>query len=343
MYHAKDIDVNNIKIDNNIKNIDNKIKFSLITYNGGGPLVIQTPTLKMPYDFMSVYKADDKDDNSSIPKDIVASFGDYKNISSNKKFYDKMKEINELVVNHVINNKLIGHVSNTISKSSDEVVRAYSIPLVKPYIDKDTREESDKYPPTIKFRVKINNDTGLYDMDCSDMVSGNKLNFNDIKGNLKGAHGKFLLKITGILFTKQGYCIRVNVLKAEFKFREMIEYSFMPDSEDDEKELDEETLEDDLMDEITDKKNAKTDKSDKSDKSGKSDKPAKPTMPIDSEDEDEEEDEEDSDDQVVVKPVTTKDSDDDGTEESEDEEETPPPPSPPKKGAKKSSTASKKK
>ena len=175
MYHAKDIDVNNIKIDNNIKNIDNKIKFSLITYNGGGPLVIQTPTLKMPYDFMSVYKADDKDDNSSIPKDIVASFGDYKNISSNKKFYDKMKEINELVVNHVINNKLIGHVSNTISKSSDEVVRAYSIPLVKPYIDKDTREESDKYPPTIKFRVKINNDTGLYDMDCSDMVSGNIL------------------------------------------------------------------------------------------------------------------------------------------------------------------------
>lgn len=339
MYHAKDIDVNNIKIDNNIKNIDNKIKFSLITYNGGGPLVIQTPTLKMPYDFMSVYKADDKDDNSSIPKDIVASFGDYKNISSNKKFYDKMKEINELVVNHVINNKLIGHVSNTISKSSDEVVRAYSIPLVKPYIDKDTREESDKYPPTIKFRVKINNDTGLYEMDCSDMVSGNKLNFNDIKGNLKGAHGKFLLKITGILFTKQGYCIRVNVLKAEFKFREMIEYSFMPDSEDDEKELDEGTFEDDLMDEITDKKNAKTSKT-----ATKTSKPAKPTMPIDSEDE--EEDEEDSDDQVVVKPVTTKDSDDgthDGTEESEDEEETPPPPSPPKKGAKKSSTTSKKK
>ena len=321
MYHSKNIDIDDIRIDSNIKNIDNKVKFALITYKGGN-LIIQTPILKMPYDFTSVYKADDKDDNSSIPKDIVASFGDYKNIPSNKKFYDKMKELNEHVVNHVIKNKLIGHVSSNISKSSDEVVRAYNIPLVKPYIDKDTKEESDKYPPTIKFRVKINNDSGDYIMDCNNMVTGDNINFNDIKGNLKGAHGKFLVHVTGVLFTKQGYCIRVKIVKAGFKLRETVEYNFMPDSEDDDKELEED---DDLMDEVNEGIKKVSVSSVKS----------KPVAPVDSEEEEE------SDDQVVVRPVT-KDSEEDDDDEDDDEEEEPTPP-PPKKGAKKTTTSSKKK
>lgn len=320
VFHLRDIDVDDIKI-HDLKQIEglDGTKFAYMSYKGVN-LKFQTPLLKIPYDFNSTYKSGDKD---TVKNDLTLSFGDYKTNEANKLFYEKMEKLNDHVVNHVMQNK--NKFLGCMNKPDMYVKDVANKPLVKPCIDRETQEISDKYPPTIKFKIPTDKLTGAYNIKCINSITGEEVEFNDIKGKLKGAYGKFIVHITGIWNTGIGFGVQGKITLAKFTIKEDEEDEFLSsDSEDEDKKvLNDDNIDDELIKTAKDMQQLSTKVSKKQSE-----------VPIDSEEEeDDDDDEEGSNDQVIVKPVES--------EEEEEEEEKPLPPV--KKTTKKSSVASKKK
>ena len=119
-----------------------------VKYNGKS-LVLQTPKMYLPYG-LSEYQVQDKHGNTTgdVKYSLDLSFKGWKDEGNTptKTFYTSMKKLDELLVAHGVENRVNWFKSKTHTK---EVIDALYHPSVRLSKDRDTKEVTDKWPPTM--------------------------------------------------------------------------------------------------------------------------------------------------------------------------------------------------
>lgn len=263
------------------------------------PFVIQTPSLEVPYEFGKGYNGDRSDY-------LNLSMGEYKTDKRLKVFYDNMKNVEETVVQHVVNN-VETWFPNYVGKEkgiTEQLIREAFNVFVK-------HSKEDKYPPTIKVKIPYKDDR--YAISVTDMNDSSKeYDFNEIQSKLKGAQVKICFRISSVYFINKHFGFTGAASKIKIMFPSGDEDDFRSDSEDEDniaKKMTSAVIEDDEIDpEIRkefEKKDTKEPKdSEEEDDDGEEDDDEEESKkPKDFEDDDEEED---SDDEPVKKPTVKK-------------------------------------
>lgn len=286
----KDIDISKIKY-SEIKVLPSGGKSVYINYNGG-KMLVQTPILTVPYGANDGSKYSDVGDKKY---DITVSFRGYDENAKIKMFHDKLKEIENKVIDDAFTNRQ-PWFKDDFDNNRAFVARMFT-PIVKIDKDKDTGKPANKYPPTFKAKMPYNNREDKYEFDSYNM-DGDEIDMATIIKNLKGAKTQLVVQLTGIWIIGSKFGCSWKVVIGKFQLSSASKVAFIEDS-DTEKVKDESDEEDDdisVDNEVV--KNLKTD-----------------DVPEEEEDEKEDDDEEEEE------------------EEIEEEEEPSPPPSPPKKVA----------
>lgn len=290
-----DINVSDIKF-HEVKKLDSGAKVSYVNYNGER-LTFQTPVVNLPYGLSSFTNEESKD----TKYDLTISFGGMDENPKVKTLYNKMKEIERCVIDKGVEKNSTWFTMKTKNDNPEimkNLVEEMFTDIVRSYRDKTTKEISDKYPPTMKFKLPYNAKTQKFDITCHDMDTNEELDFNDIKHNLKGAKVQLIGQLTGIWISAGKFGCSLKVVMGKFRLSQMKKLNFLPDSdiENDEEEEDKDsTLEEEAVSLVKDMKIAK--------------KEAKKVVK-DSDDEEEEDD----------GPVEIKD------DSEEDDDDMPPPP-----------------
>ena len=280
-------------------------------FHDGGKMMIQTPVLNLPYGvndsatFNAKMKKDGKSKKEDVdePKkyDITVSFKGMQENPKIKAFHDKLKEMEDKVIDDAFNNRQLWFKNNY--NNNRDVVMAMFTPIVKMDKDKETGEVANKYPPTFKVKIPYDAKEDKFGFDAYDM-DNNEIDFSSIINNLKGGKAQLIIQLTGIWISAGMFGCSWKVVSAKFQQSNISKVAFLQDS-DNEKEDDEEEEDDDdiSVDEEVLKK-----------------KPVKEEVPVEEEDEEEEEEEGEEEEQA----------EEEEEEEVEEEEKVPtPPPSPP--------------
>lgn len=287
----KDISVSDIKF-HEVKKLDSGAKVSYVQHKNER-LTVQLPVMTLPYGLSSFTNEETKD----TKYDLTVSFGGMDENEKIKTFYDKMKEIEERVITQGVEKRSNWFPSMKGDSKGDPriIVENFFTEIVKPYKEKNPKTQeyvlSDKYPPTMKIKLPFNKKSESFDITCHDMDSGEEIEFDKIKNGLKGSKAQLVIQLTGIWIAAGKFGCSWKVIMGRFKLSQRNKVNYLPDSdiEDYEKEEDKDsTLEEDA---ITATKDVKTKK--------------------DSEDEEDEEDEDntvgvvesDDDDDIPPAPV----------------------------------------
>tara|TARA_Y100000385_G_scaffold49592_1_gene46296 strand:- start:4233 stop:5096 length:864 start_codon:yes stop_codon:yes gene_type:complete len=265
----------------------------------GSKINIQTPVMNIPYgvnDNQKFIKDDPKRKDEPPKYDITVSF---KGIDENPKikvFHDKMKELEEKIIDDAFANRL-AWFKNNYGGNKDTVSNMFSN-IIKHDKDKETGEVVNKYPPTFKAKIPYNPLESKFEFDSYDM-DNKEVDFTEYVSNLKGGRAQFIIQLNGIWFSAGMFGCSWKIVSGKFQQSNASKPTFIPDSDDDVEE-DEEDEEDIEVD--TDAIKAKTEETK------------------------EEEEEEEAEEEAVAEAEAEEEE-----EEEEDEEEEPEPPKPVKK------------
>jgi len=274
---------------------------SVYVYYSGSKINVQTPVMNIPYgvnDNQKFIKDDPKRKDEPPKYDITVSF---KGIDENPKikvFQDKMKELEEKIIDDAFANRL-AWFKNNYGGNKDTVSNMFSN-IIKHDKDKETGEVVNKYPPTFKAKIPYNPLDNKFEFDAYDM-DNKDINFTEYVDNLKGGRAQFIIQLNGIWFSAGMFGCSWKIVSGKFQQSNASKPTFIPDSDDDVEE-DEEDEEDIEVD--TDAIKAKTEET--------------------KEDDVKEEEEEEAEAEAVA-------AEEEEEEEEEDEEEEPEPPKPVKK------------
>ena len=296
----KNLDISKIKY-SELKVMKSGAKSVYVNYSGS-KINIQTPVMNIPYgvnDNQKFIKDDPKRKDEPPKYDITVSF---KGIDENPKvkvFHDKMKELEEKIIDDAFANRL-AWFKNNYGGNKDTVSNMFSH-IIKHDKDKETGEIANKYPPTFKAKIPYNPLESKFEFDAYDM-DNNDINFAEYVDNLKGGRAQFIIQLNGIWFSAGMFGCSWKIVSGKFQQSNASKPTFIPDSDDDVVEEDEEDEEDIEVD--TDAIKAK----------------AEETKEDDGEEEEEEEEAEEEEEEVVEEE-----------EEVVEEEPEPEPPKPVKK------------
>lgn len=251
--YKQDLDVSKIKI-SDLKKLDSGAEIAYMSYNND-KFVIRTPTMKSPYMFGTTY-------NDVQKHELTLSFGNYKTDDALNMFYQNMKALENHIIDYGIKNSnvLFPKTKGKSKEFIEEMIKDQSfVPFVKPYREKDTRQVSDKFPPTMKLKVPIDKDTKMYNIPIQDLYTGEKYDFNEVKDRLKGADIQLCFRITGIynISATMMFGISAKITNMKVSFPDDGEDDWGSDSDDDipvkktNKAQDED--DDDLNDELAEK------------------------------------------------------------------------------------------
>ena len=210
----------------------------------GSKINIQTPVMNIPYgvnDNQKFIKDDPKRKDEPPKYDITVSF---KGIDENPKikvFHDKMKELEEKIIDDAFANRL-AWFKNSYGGNKDTVSNMFSH-IIKHDKDKETGEIANKYPPTFKAKIPYNPLEGKFEFDAYDM-DNNDINFSEYVGNLKGGRAQFIIQLNGIWFSAGMFGCSWKIVSGKFQQSNSSKPTFIPDSDDDVVEEDEEDEED---------------------------------------------------------------------------------------------------
>lgn len=316
---AKNFNVDKLKY-SELKIMKSGAKSVYINYNGN-KVNLQTPILNIPYgvnDNMQFIKKDDTRKDEERKYDITVSFKGMDENPKIKQFYDKMKELEQKIIDDAFTNRLAWFKNNC--SGNKDFVSAMFTPIVKHDKDKVTGEYANKYPPTFKAKIPYNSSENKFDFDCYDM-DNNEINFNDILANLKGGKAQFIIQLSGIWFSAGIFGCSWKIVSSKFQQINMSKPTFVPDSDDelnnggDDDDDDDISVDNDIVAKITQKQPI-------ADKKTVVEKPtvvAKPVQPVipDEEEDDEEEDDDDEEDGKDLANVEEEDDDDNDDEEEE--------------------------
>ena len=293
----KNLDINKIKY-SELKVMKSGAKSVYVNYSGS-KINIQTPVMNIPYgvnDNQKFIKDDPKRKDEPPKYDITVSF---KGIDENPKikvFHDKMKELEEKIIDDAFANRL-AWFKNNYGGNKDTVSNMFSN-IIKHDKDKETGEVVNKYPPTFKAKIPYNPLESKFEFDSYDM-DNKEVDFTEYVSNLKGGRAQFIIQLNGIWFSAGMFGCSWKIVSGKFQQSNASKPTFIPDSDDDVEE-DEEDEEDIEVD--TDAIKAKTEETK------------------------EEEEEEEAEEEAVAEAEAEEEE-----EEEEDEEEEPEPPKPVKK------------
>ena len=227
----KQIDVSKLKY-SDVKTLKSGAKSVYINY-GDGKLTVQTPALYLPYGISPPYseKKEDQPSDKYIPGSALdVSFRGMEENPKVKLFYDKLKEIEDKLVEDAFNNRQ-AWFKDDFDDNKAFVKKLFS-PMIK--IDKDTKtgKPLGKYPPTFKAKVQTDLATEQPNIDCYDM-DNNELDFLNIFNKLKGAKVVLIVQLTGLWMAGGKYGCSWKVCSGKFQISPNVKVAFVEDSEDD--------------------------------------------------------------------------------------------------------------
>ena len=326
---AKNFDVENLKY-SELKVMKSGAKSVYINYKGN-KVNLQTPILNIPYgvnDNMQFIKKDENRKDEERKYDVTVSFKGMDENPKIKQFHDKMKELENKIIDDAFSNRLVWFKNNY--GGNKDVVSNMFTPIVKHDKDKLTGEYANKYPPTFKAKIPYNSFENKFEFDCYDM-DNNETNFNDILANLKGGRAQFIIQLSGIWFSAGMFGCSWKIVSAKFQQINTSKITFVADSDDDnEKDDDDEddiSVDNDVIAKITTKPvavaaSAAAEKKTVVEKPTPAPAPApvaKTThKPIPQEEEDDEEEDEDADAEADGELGNIDEADEDDEEEEEE-------------------------
>jgi hypothetical protein len=213
---------------------------------GGNKVNLQTPILNIPYgvnDNTQFIKKDENRKDEERKYDVTVSFKGMEENPKIQQFHDKMKELEQKIIDDAFANRLAWFKNNY--GGSKEFVSAMFTPIVKHDKDKVTGEIANKYPPTFKAKIPYNSSENKFEFDCYDM-DNNEINFNDIVGNLKGGKAQFIIQLSGIWFSAGIFGCSWKIVSAKFQQINMSKITFVADSDDELNTANDEDDEDDI-------------------------------------------------------------------------------------------------
>ena len=298
---AKNFNVDKLKY-SELKIMKSGAKSIYINYNGN-KVNLQTPILNIPYgvnDNMQFIKKDENRKDEERKYDITVSFKGMDENPKIKQVYDKMKELEQKIIDDAFTNRL-AWFKNNCSGNKDFVSNMFT-PIVKHDKDKTTGEYANKYPPTFKAKIPYNSSENKFEFDCFDM-DNNEINFQDILSNLKGGKAQFIIQLSGIWFSAGIFGCSWKVVSSKFQQINMSKPTFVVDSDDEmnndnnDEDDDDISVDNDIIAKISQKPVvAVQDKKTVVEKSKVSQKVVPSVPPPEEEDEDEEEGEDELDD-----------------------------------------------
>lgn len=201
-------------------NNGNNRKQVYINY-GNGKFLIETPELYFPF---GLYE-----DTDSNKYSLTVSLGKDDNEDC-KKFKDLLEEINNLVKSNCKENSKTWLGKNYKEAEIEVLYNNH----VKKYRDRETGEETGKYPDT--FRVKLPYYESKF--DCKIYEKANvreRLSDDDIKKKLsKGSRGKLLIQCNGVYFATGKFGISWKLIQAKITpSTNMNDYAILSSSDED--------------------------------------------------------------------------------------------------------------
>jgi ribosomal protein S17E len=241
---AKNIDVNKLKY-SEVKILKSGAKSVYVNYDGS-KLMLQTPILNLPYgvnDSSQFIKDEDKKDKKDEEKkyDITLSFKGQDENPKIKQFHDKLKDMEQKVIEDAYNNRLLWFKNNY--NNNKDVVSNMFTPMVKHDKDKVTGEIANKYPPTFRVKAPYNAKDDKFEFDCYDM-DNNEVEFANILNNLKGGKAQLIIQLNGIWFSGGMFGCSWKIVSGKFQQSNATKVTFIVDSDVENEEEDEE--EDDI-------------------------------------------------------------------------------------------------
>ena len=313
---AKNFNVDKLKY-SELKVMKSGAKSVYINYNGN-KVNLQTPLLNIPYgvnDNMQFIKKDESRKDEERKYDITVSFKGMDENPKIKQFHDKMKELEEKIIDDAFANRL-AWFKNNFSGNKDVVSNMFT-PIVKHDKDKQTGEYANKYPPTFKAKIPFNSLESKFEFDCYDM-DNNEINFNDILANLKGGKAQFIIQLNGIWFSAGMFGCSWKIVSSKFQQINTSKLTFVADSDDElnngegDDDEDDISVDNDVIAKISQKQSVVADKKTLVEKQPVVVKHK--VVPAEEEDDEDDDDEEEEDEKV-------KNELDDVEEEEEEEEE----------------------
>jgi len=240
---AKNFNVDKLKY-SELKVMKSGAKSVYINYNGN-KVNLQTPVLNIPYginDNMQFIKKDENRKDEERKYDITVSFKGMDENPKIKQFHDKMKELEEKIIDDAFANRL-AWFKNNFSGNKDVV--------------------ANKYPPTFKAKIPYNSLENKFEFDCYDM-DNNEINFNDILTNLKGGKAQFIIQLNGIWFSAGMFGCSWKIVSSKFQQINTSKLTFVADSDDEmnngEDDEDDISVDNDVIAKISQKQSIVVDK-----------------------------------------------------------------------------------
>jgi hypothetical protein len=199
----------------------------------GSKINIQTPVLNIPYgvnDNMQYINKDASRKDEDKKYDITVSFKGIDENSKIKLFHDKMKELEEKIINDAFDNRLVWF-KNNFGGNKDIVANMFT-PIVKRDKDKVSGDYADKYPPTFKAKIPYNANEDKFEFDSYDM-DNNEINFSEYVPNLKGGKAQFIIQLNGIWFAAGIFGCSWKIVSGKFQQINTTKLTFVQDSDDD--------------------------------------------------------------------------------------------------------------
>ncbi len=240
---AKNFDVDNLKY-SELKVMKSGAKSIYLNYKGA-KVNLQTPILNIPYgvnDNTQFINKDEARKDEERKYDITVSFKGMDENPKIKQFHDKMKELEQKIIDDAFTNRLVWF-KNNYSGNKDVVSNMFT-PIVKHDKDKITGEYANKYPPTFKAKIPYNSLENKFDFDCYDMEN-NEIVFHDILGNLKGGKAQFIIQLSGIWFSAGMFGCSWKIVSAKFQQINTSKITFVADSDDEHANVNDEEEDDD--------------------------------------------------------------------------------------------------
>ena len=229
----KQIDVSKLKY-SEVKQMKSGAKSVYINY-GNDKLTIQTPALYLPYGISPPYSEKEKKDDQPVEKVVPGSALDvsFRGMDENdkiKQLYDKLKEIENKIVDDAFTNRELWF-KDDFDNNKAFCKKLFS-PIIKIDKDPNTGKELGKYPPTFKAKIPFDLKTEQCTMDCYDMQN-EELNINDVFKNLKGAKVVMIVQLTGLWMAGGKYGCSWKVCTGKFQLSQNVKVTFIKDSDED--------------------------------------------------------------------------------------------------------------
>jgi hypothetical protein len=227
----KNFNVDKIKY-SELKIMKSGAKSVYVNYSGS-KINIQTPVLNIPYgvnDNMQFIKDDPKRKDEAPKYDITLSFKGMDENPKMKLFHDKMKDLEQKVLDDAFANR-IAWFKNNFDGNKSTVSNMFSR-IIKRDKDKETGDYADKYPPTFKAKIPYDTREDKFDFDSYDM-DNNEINFKDYVTNLKGGKAQFIIQLNGIWFSAGMFGCSWKIVSGKFQQINTAKITFVQDSDDD--------------------------------------------------------------------------------------------------------------